>query len=144
MSKATIETVSRECAALRTRMAARAVTRAYDEALRPLGLRVTQFTLLASIALGAPDSISALAELLAMERTTLTRNLRLLEKEGLVAVGPEGYRRARSLRLTAAGRRKLDQALPKWREAQDHLISKLGATRWRDARALLSELARKV
>jgi len=142
MTRATSKNVATECAALRTRMASRAITRAYDEALRPIGLRVTQFTLLNAIKLGTPDSISGLADRLAMERTTLTRNLRLLEREGLITVGPEGHRRARSLHLTEAGERKLEQALPRWREAQDKLVAALGPDRWDDARNLLVDMAR--
>ncbi|RMD63276.1 MAG: MarR family transcriptional regulator [Alphaproteobacteria bacterium] len=136
--------VERECAALRTRMAARKVTRAYDEALRPLGLKVTQFTLLVAIRRGAPESISQLAEILALERTTLTRNLRRLEKDGLVAVGPEGYRRARSLRLTKKGEAKLERALPLWRATQNRLVKRLGKDRWHETRALLSDLIEAV
>ena len=138
---ATVKEVAEECAALRTRMAARSVTRAYNEALRPLGLMATQFTLLAAIEQGAPDSISRLADWLAIERTTLTRNLQVLEKDGLVEVGPEGFRRARALKLTAAGERKLAQALPIWRETQDRLVAKLGKQRWKDARSMLEELS---
>ena len=133
--------VERECAALRTRMAARKVTRAYDEALRPLGLKVTQFSLLIAIRKGAPESISQLAEILALERTTLTRNLRVLEKEGLVEIGPEGYRRARALGLTTAGEAKLKEALPLWRAAQDRFVKRIGKRRWSEAKALLDELA---
>ena len=132
---------ARDCAALRTRMAARSVTRAYNEALRPLGLMATQFSLLAAIKQGAPDSISRLADWLAIERSTLTRNLQVLEKDGLIEVGPEGYRRARVLTLTEAGEAKLAAALPLWRQTQDRLEAKLGKRRWREARALLEELS---
>ncbi|MBB3066793.1 MarR family winged helix-turn-helix transcriptional regulator [Limibacillus halophilus] len=136
----TVAVVEQECAVLRTRMAARKVTRTYDEALRPLGLKVTQFTLLVAIKHGIPDSISELAESLAMERTTLTRNLQLLEKQGLATIGPEGYRRARSMQLTPLGEEKLAAALPVWRQAQDQLVRKLGKGRWIEAKALLSEI----
>ncbi len=135
-----VKDVERECAALRTRMAARKVTRAYDEALRPLGLKVTQFTLLVAIKRGAPDSISRLADNLALERTTLTRNLQRLEKDGLIEIGPEGYRRARSLRLTERGEARLEQALPIWRTIQDRLVAELGRERWEDAKLLLNDL----
>ena len=141
MADTTLEEVARDCAVMRTRMAARSLTRAYNEALRPLGLMTTQFTLLVAIKRGAPGSISQLAERLAMERTTLTRNLQLLVKAGLVEVGPEGYRRARALSLTAAGEAKLAEALPVWRAAQDRLVAKLGRGHWEDARAMLEELA---
>jgi len=139
-----IATVSQECAALRTRMAARSITRAYDDALRPIGLRITQFTILAAIHRGAPDSVSSLAEALAMERTTLTRNLRLLVEAGYVELGAEGYRRARAMRLTEAGRSKLQEAIPLWRSVQQRVTASFGNERWRDARDLLTELAHSV
>lgn len=123
-------------------MAARSVTRVYDEALRPFGLKITQFTLLVAIRTGTPASISRLADHLAMERTTLTRNLRLLEREGLVTVGPEGYRRARAMALTEAGETKLKETLPVWRATQDHLVATFGAGHWNDARRLLEGLSR--
>ena len=137
-----IDDVGRECAALRTRMAARSVTRLYDEALRPCGLRITQFSLLVAIKVGAPRSISRLADRLAMERTTLTRNLQLLERQGLITVEEEGYRRARAMRLTDAGDAKLAETLPVWRETQDRVVATLGRQHWDDARRLLEDLSR--
>lgn len=134
--------IARECAALRTRMAARRVTRAFDEALRPTGLKVTQFSLLVAIRLGAPSSISELADRLALERTTLTRNLQLLEKDGLIALGPEGPRRARSMRLTTKGEEVLAQGAPLWRQAQDTLVRKMGADLWQQTKANLEALSR--
>lgn len=129
-----------ECACRRMRMAARKVTRLYDDALRPLDIKVTQFTLLVAIQRGAPDSISRLADWLAMERTTLTRNLALLEKLGLVRVGPEGARRARGLTLTRKGERMLERALPLWREAQLSLERSLGRGNWKALRDQLDGL----
>lgn len=137
-----IEEVAQDCACRRTRMAARKITRSYDDALRPVGLKVTQFTLLVAIGHGQPQSISSLADWLAMERTTLTRNLQLLEREALIKVGPEGYRRARTMSLTEKGRWAIERALPYWRAAQQALQRRIGAERWREARACLDELVR--
>src|SRR5262249_56731323 len=80
----------RSCACHKVRMAARAVTRSYDEILRPTGLRATQVALLVAVATGEASSIAALAQVLGMDRSTLTRNLGPLESEGLVAIGAEG------------------------------------------------------
>ena len=129
------------CAALKARMAARSLTRLYDEALKPVGLKVTQFTLLAAIKHGMPESISHLAELLAIERTTLTRNLGLLESKGLIEVGPEGYRRARSMGLTAEGEKILKRAIPLWWDVQDRVTSRLGDPDWNTAKASLTRLS---
>src|SRR4051812_16926913 len=79
-----------ECACQKVRMAARAVTRAYDEALRPVGLRATQLSVLVAVAAEDAVSIASLSRVLGMDRSTLTRNLRPLEKEGLVSMGAEG------------------------------------------------------
>src|SRR5262245_17482686 len=92
------------CACLRTITAARAVTRVYDEALRPAGLRATQLSVLVAAAAEGAMSITALAKFMGMDRSTLTRNLRPLEKEGLIALGTEGWHRSRTLEITKAGR----------------------------------------
>jgi DNA-binding MarR family transcriptional regulator len=128
------------CACHRMRMAARAVTRAYDDALRPVGLRATQMALLTAIDAEGAFSITALAQLAGMDRTTLSRNLAPLERDGLVALGAEGWRRARSLELTAKGRSRLEEALPLWENAQRRLKRSLGAQRWDDVRESLDHV----
>ena len=118
------------CACHKVRMAARAVTRAYDDALRPVGLRATQLAVLVAIAVEGAMSITALAKFMIMDRSTLTRNLRPLEQEGLVAVGLEGWRRSRTLEVTEKGRLRLAEALPLWKQAQETLRRKLGDQNW--------------
>jgi DNA-binding MarR family transcriptional regulator len=118
------------CACHKVRMAARAVTRAYDDALRPVGLRATQLAVLVAIAVEGAMSITALAKFMIMDRSTLTRNLRPLEEEGLVAVGLEGWRRSRTLEVTEKGRLRLAEALPLWKQAQETLRRKLGDQNW--------------
>ena len=127
------------CACHRIRMAARAVTRSYDDAFRPLGLRATQVSLLAAVALEGAMSIASLARLIGMDRSTLTRNLAPLEKEGLLAVGGEGWRRSRTLRITAKGRARLDKALPLWEGAQKRLKQEVGE-RWAEVQTSLDHL----
>ena len=119
--------VVESCACLKVRMAARAVTRTYDDVLRPSGLRATQLSVLAAVGIDGAMSIAALASFLGMDRSTLTRNLRPLQKEGLVKVGVEGWRRSRTLEITGKGRSRLRAALPLWETAQQLLMSKLGA-----------------
>lgn len=122
----TTKTVAESCACLRVRKAARNVTRLYDAALRPVGLRITQFTIMTALAEYGAVSITDLAESLGMERTTLTRTVRPLAQKGWLKISPEGYRRVRTLELTASGRRKLESALPLWEEAQRSMQRKLG------------------
>jgi DNA-binding MarR family transcriptional regulator len=118
------------CACHKARTAARAVTRAYDEALRPVGLRATQLAVLVAVAMDDAISINALAQFMGMDRTTLTRNLRPLEKEGLVTLGIEGWRRSRALTITKKGRSRLREALPLWSRAQQALRKQLGDRNW--------------
>jgi DNA-binding MarR family transcriptional regulator len=136
----TEQEVVANCACLKARMAARAVTRAYDSILRPVGLRATQLSVLVAVAIDGATSIAALADFLGMDRTTLTRNLRPLQKQGLISVGPEGWRRSRNLEITKKGRSRLREALPLWERAQDILREKLGYQAWVDVRAGLNRL----
>ena len=139
-----LEAVVREnCACLRARMAARKLTRIYDKALKPVGLRITQFTLLIAIKDGRTKSVSELADLLAMERTTLLRNLKVLEDAGLVVSEPSGEGRALSLKLTPLGEKRLHEALPYWQKAQGKVESELGGD-WPVAKSSLEQIIRGV
>lgn len=105
------------CAALRR--AARAATAAYDDALRPTGLRVTQFAVLRLLDRHGPMSVTRLAAEAALERTTMARNLDPLERRGLVRIAPgEADGRERVAHLTQAGGRAIADALPHWRAVQ--------------------------
>jgi len=123
------------CASLR--QASRAVTQVYDAALQPSGLKATQFTLLAAATYVDRVPVTRLAEMLVMDRTTLTRNLRPLEAQGLLRIEAGEDRRSREILITAKGRRKLASALPLWDQAQAKLIAALGKGRWS---GLLNEL----
>jgi DNA-binding MarR family transcriptional regulator len=125
------------CMCSSIRKAARAVTQRYDNALRPSGLRSTQFNILATIHEHKDANLALLGKELVLDQTTLTRSLDLLEHQGLVERTPAASLRYRSMRLTASGRRKFDRALPLWRTAQANLLSGLGTGRWT---ALLAEL----
>jgi DNA-binding MarR family transcriptional regulator len=114
------------CLFQRTRAAARAVTRMYDDELRPSGLRATQANLLATVAAKGELSISALSEELGMDRTTLTRNLKPLEQRRLLAVSPEGRHRTPTVSLTPAGLAALPRIAALWEQAQTALERSLG------------------
>ena len=118
------------CMCHKARMAARVVTRAYDDALRPTGLRATQVSVLAAVGARGALSIKSLADALQMERSTLTRNLRPLEERGYVKLAPERRYRSRVLTLTPAGRAAMERALPLWEAAQRKLKSRLGQQSW--------------
>lgn len=107
------------CLCLHAQRAARALARRYDAALRPLGLTSGQFSLLMALNRPEPPAMGEVASLLAMDRTTLTANLKPLERRGLLAVAPDGAdRRSRRLALTEPGRALLARALPAWERTQ--------------------------
>jgi DNA-binding MarR family transcriptional regulator len=123
-------TIAATCAGFNLRRASRAVTQHFDHALAPAGLRTTQFTLLGALALGGPCEIAQLAQALVMDRTTLTRNLKLLRDSGLVCAARSRAGRKIRFELTASGRATLAQAVPYWREAQDGIVAAFGSERW--------------
>jgi DNA-binding MarR family transcriptional regulator len=128
------------CAAFNLRRASRVVTQLYDAGLSETGLRSTQFTILVATAKSQPASVGALAELTLMDQTTMTRNLALMARAGLIEVSARGRKREKSVRLTHLGERKLAKAVPVWRATQERFLSALGAGKWRQLRPEL-ELA---
>lgn len=115
------------CASTSVRRLDRALSRLYDDALRPTGLGVNQYALLSLIARApAPPTVGTLADAQVMDRTTLTRVLAPLERDGLVTLTPGPDRRTRTVAITPAGREKVDAARPLWRAAQDQITLALG------------------
>ncbi|WP_165423578.1 MarR family winged helix-turn-helix transcriptional regulator [Ktedonosporobacter rubrisoli] len=130
--------VDASCLCLNARKMARALTHTYEAFMQPSGLRITQFSLLVAIALAQKVPLTHLAAILAMDRTTLARNLKLLESQNLVNVATsEKDRRVRLITLTQQGYRILKEVLPLWQEAQTQMISLLGLEQ---ARALLANV----
>ncbi|GLK75741.1 MarR family transcriptional regulator [Methylopila jiangsuensis] len=134
--------VKDHCLCLATQRAARALARRFDEALKPAGLTSGQFSLLHALNREAPPSIGAVASLLAMDRTTLTANLKPLERRGLLttAVDPAD-RRGRRLSLTDAGRAALAAAMPIWRATHAEIDARLQAFDGEAMRSALGALA---
>jgi len=128
------------CVCNTLRMATRVVTQLYDDVLRPSGLRVTQFSTLAAIARLEEASLRQLEDALAIDQTTLTRSLALLERDGLTARVANPDRRIKAMRLTARGRAAFEAARPLWRRAQDQMLRELGPKGWADARRRLADL----
>lgn len=135
-----VSQVSTSCMGMHIRRASRIITQAYDGALRPVGLVLNQFTLLVSIHLLKSTSITSLAQGLFVDQTTLTRNLKVLEKRGLVAIEPGKDRRVKLVSLTKSGQDVLAQALPKWKEAQAEVMQRFGEQNWQTLLSLLSEV----
>ena len=114
------------CLCSSLRRAARAATRHYDQALRPSGLSISQFDLLSTLSGHMPLSVGALADLLAMERSTLSRDLNPLERDGLVELQVGQDRRSRLVSLTPHGLEVLSGAGMLWQRAQTELAELLG------------------
>jgi DNA-binding MarR family transcriptional regulator len=127
-----------DCNCLAVRQAARHVTQFYDEFLAPVGLRTTQFSILAKLRWRGPMTINALATAMVMDRTTLGRNIRPLLRDGLVMVA-RGHadRRSKELRLTDAGAERLRAAVIGWTRAQARFEAVFGAERAAGLRTLL-------
>jgi DNA-binding MarR family transcriptional regulator len=118
------------CACANFRKASRAITQFYDAALRPSGLRATQYTLMVPVALMGSPTITQLAEEIVIDRTTLTRDLKVLEGKGLVEISPGTDRRTRVVKLTDSGRQTLAEATPLWEQAQSAVVKGLSRQRW--------------
>lgn len=126
------------CNCLTVRQAARHVTQFYDQFLAPLGLRTTQYSILAELARQGPMKVSALARELVMDRTTLGRNILPLKREGLIDIVPgSSDRRTKELHLTGAGAARLRKATKGWLEAQHGFEAAFGSRRAAELRDLL-------
>lgn len=139
-----VRIIATQCACVRVRRASRALTRLYDESLRPAGLQSSQLSMLVAVATCGDEgvTIGALADGLVMDRTTLTRNLAPLERAGLlrVARSPDDAR-VRLIFLTRKGERAIIAAFPHWERTQKYVREQLGESR---ADALREELGRVV
>jgi DNA-binding MarR family transcriptional regulator len=138
MRKPTMPVLACMCASLRR--ASRVLTQHYDEALRPLGLRATQFTVLQALSLVGEVSQGKLGEILAMDSTTLTRTLEIMCGHGWIVKRYGKDRRERRLRLSKAGEAQLNRALPSWQEVQERLRHQLGNGRWDNLMNLTNEV----
>jgi DNA-binding MarR family transcriptional regulator len=112
------------------RRTSRALTQHYEEALRPLGLRATQFTILQALSLAGEVSQGQLGAMLAMDSTTLTRTLEIMGRHGWIAQRRGEDRRERRLRLAKAGEAQLSRALPVWEKVQSRLRRQVGEQAW--------------
>src|SRR6476659_8840772 len=128
------------CDALR--QASRAVTRVYDQEMRSVGLRTTQYALLTWLGHAGEVRQRDLVALTHLDETTLTRNLRPLIDAGWVAISPGGDRREKLVRLTEAGAAKLREARPRWERAQKQMQSLLPKGTWASLMEILPELTR--
>jgi DNA-binding MarR family transcriptional regulator len=130
------------CATLRR--CARALTQHYEDALRPFGLRGSQFTILQALELAGEVSQGQLGEILAMDSTTLTRTLDIMVRHGWITKRSGRDRRERLLRLAKAGQLQLNRALPAWQQVQSGLRRRLGNEPWEQLMKLTNEVTATV
>jgi len=115
-----------DCTCFRIRGAARRVSQIYSKHLAPTGLKISQFSLLGFVTAEGPVSIGRLSDLLATDRTTLTRNLRPLIQGGLIERAPSGDKRRHELLTTQVGRALFKRALPLWAAAEQEVRAAMG------------------
>src|SRR5262245_41598017 len=135
-----IDAIARTCIAVRLRLLNRVVTNLYDEALRPLGLKVSQLNLLVVTAKLGVAQPARVCELLQLDTSTLSRNVERMRAKGWLEVVPAEDARTQPFRLTAPGRRLLERAVPAWEQAQEQAGELLGE----DGVALLTRTAGKL
>jgi len=128
------------CLCANFRRASRALTQLYDVALRPLGLRATQFTVLQALSLAGNIPQGRLGRVLAMDSTTLTRTLVIMRRRGWISTRLGKDKRERWLRLATAGRIQFQRALPHWEKVQAQLRRRFGNKLWRDLFKLTDEI----
>src|SRR5262245_1921084 len=142
MSSERYKPASTPCLCNALRQASRAVSRLYDEELRGVGLRTTQYSLLRQLSGAGEVRQRDLGGLTSLDETTLTRNLRPLIASGWVAIGIGEDRREKLVRLTEAGAAKLREARPGWERAQERMRARLPKETWSSLIAGLPDLAR--
>jgi len=138
MEQRAIPTLPCMCASLRR--AARALTHLYEQALRPLGLRATQFTVLQALEQAGEVSQGELGQMLVMDSTSLTRTLEIMRRRGWIVKRPGKDQRERRLSLSPAGRERLRSATPAWEKAQARLRQQLGTEPWTEFLRLTNQV----
>ena len=130
----------KNCACFSVRKTARVLTQEYDQTMSASGLKTTQFSALAVIKRIGPVTITELAHAMEIERTSLTRNLGLLQRDGLVLVTTGADARSRIVELTKLGVKKFDEAIVLWEVTQKRVVEKFGKKRYESLRTELEEL----
>jgi len=130
------------CASLNFRRTSRIVTRLYDTVMQESGVRSTQFAILVGIVKLQPVDMGTLAKVLMLDSSTLTRSLRLLQKERMIAISKRSQMRRRFLKLTHSGQKALQRSLPLWRAAHQRFLAEVGADYWLKLRDELESIAK--
>jgi DNA-binding MarR family transcriptional regulator len=134
------EELMAKCACTRIRTASRVLTRAYDDMLRPTGLKASQLAVLAAVDSIEAASIVELSKILFMDRTTLSRNLKPLVAEKLITMHEDGWGRSKTVQLTKIGQEKLQSSSALWQKAQAEVAKRIGDDHWQAMDQQLQDL----
>lgn len=134
------EYINKQCCCFNLRKISRAITQYYDRSLESLNIRSTQFTLLVALSVTSSKTLTEIAELLVMDRTTLTRNLKPLSKMELITTLHTADKRAKAYTLTDKGKHLLVQSVPLWKAAQDSVVNGIGHDNYQDIMHKLENL----
>jgi DNA-binding MarR family transcriptional regulator len=126
------------------RRGSRALTQLYEDSLRPVGLRASQFTILQTLSLAGEVSQGKLGQMLVMDSTTLTRTLAIMSRRGWIARRAAEDRRVTLIRLSDSGKAQFGRALPYWEDVQARVMRKLGRSQWDGLRSLSNHVTRMV
>jgi len=136
-----VEDTARGCVCGNLRKTSRAITQFYDKLLASSGITITQFALLHAISIRNSSTISEISREMYMDRTTLTRSLQLLEKQGLIQIESSIDRRKRIVTITGRGKSQMNKAHPLWEKAQNIITEKFGKGNWREIKTRLNEMS---
>ena len=134
------EYINKQCCCFNLRKISRAITQYYDRCLESLNIRSTQFTLLVALAATSAKTLTEIAEVLVMDRTTLTRNLKPLAKMELIEIVHTVDKRSKAYALTEKGKNLLVNSIPLWKAAQDNVINGIGYEEYKDIISKLENL----
>lgn len=132
------------CTCFNTRKLTRVITQIFDEQFKSVDFRITQFTPLVMIFAKGPITINDLSENLVMDRTTLARNLKPLERDGLIKINQGIDKRQRVVSITDKGKTLLSKAFPIWQKAQKQILKEIGKDKWQDMLGDIHELLPKL
>jgi len=140
----TARAIAADCIGFRVRMLNRVMTRIYDEELRPHGIKFSQMNILTAVTLHGPVQPVDVAGILAIEKSTLSRNLRIMEENGWIESTPGEAGNTLQLRTTAAGKRLLKSAAPAWRAGQDAVTALLGDAATTTLKRAIDRMRKKI
>lgn len=136
--------ISLPCTCATLRRASRALSQRYDQAMRPMGITITHFTILQALSITGEVPQGKLGEILAMDSTTLTRTLGIMKRHGWITIRRGTDSRERWLSLSKSGKAEFNRALPHWKTTQAQVRTRIGEKRWRNLTNLLNEVTSMV